>query len=185
MQSCNLTGNKYGLAGVNSMALLRSRTVSTIDLAGTMSSQVKPIKVWGASGPNPPKVAMVLKELNLPANVVPYPLSDVNKPEYTAINPNGRLPAIQDPNTGITLWESGAILDDIVQTYDVDQRLSWPQGTAEFWHTKQWLFSKPPERDLISFKQPGSRSSIQSIYLLPLSDIPKRSHGSWVYWKYT
>ncbi|KAL6405484.1 glutathione S-transferase [Ilyonectria robusta] len=32
--------------------------------------------------------------------------SEVKNESYLKINPNGRLPAIKDPNTGITLWES-------------------------------------------------------------------------------
>lgn len=103
-------------------------------------SLLKPIKVWGAAGPNPPKVAMVLKELGVPIELIHWPLSDVKQPEYTAINPNGRLPSIQDPNTGLTLWESGAILDYLIQTYDKEHKLSFPSGSPEFWHTKQWLF---------------------------------------------
>lgn len=102
-------------------------------------SPLKPIKVWGAAGPNPPKVAMVLKELGVPIELIHWPISDVKKPEYTAINPNGRLPSIQDPNTGLTLWESGAILDYLVHTYDQEHKLSFPPGSPEFWHTKQWL----------------------------------------------
>ncbi|KAK9366129.1 hypothetical protein V1509DRAFT_642030 [Lipomyces kononenkoae] len=37
------------------------------------------------------------------------PLTEVKKPAYEAMNPNGRLPAIKDPNSGITIWETGAI----------------------------------------------------------------------------
>ena len=65
------------------------------------------LKVWGEGGPNPPKVAIILEELGLPYEFVPIAMADVKKPEYLAINPNGRLPAIYDPNTNITLWESG------------------------------------------------------------------------------
>jgi len=92
-----------------------------------MSSQIKPIKVWGSGhsnptrsviicnyvilifsdGANPPKGAILLEELGLPHEIVPVPFSDVKKPDYITINPNGRVPAIRDPNTGITLWESG------------------------------------------------------------------------------
>lgn len=105
-----------------------------------MSSQIEPIKVWGQGGPNPPKVAIILEELGLPYSAIPVPLSDVKKPEYLAINPNGRLPSIHDPNTGITLWESGAILEYLIERYDTNHRLSFEPGTPESYHAKQWLF---------------------------------------------
>ena len=45
---------------------------------------------------------------------------------FTAINPNGRVPAIVDPNTGLTLWESGAIVEYLVETYDKEGKLTVP-----------------------------------------------------------
>ncbi|KAK3906986.1 glutathione S-transferase [Staphylotrichum tortipilum] len=103
-------------------------------------SNLKPIKVYGKQGPNPPKVAIILDELNIPKEIDSVPFSDVKKPEYTAINPNGRLPSIHDPNTGLTLWESGAILEYLIETYDKDQKLSFAPGSSEAYHAKQWLF---------------------------------------------
>jgi glutathione S-transferase len=105
-----------------------------------MSAQIKPIKVWGEGGPNPPKVTIILGELGLPSEIIPVPFSDVKKPEYLAINPNGRLPSIHDPNTGITLWESGAIVEYLIERYDKDHKLSFALGTPEYYHAKQWLF---------------------------------------------
>jgi glutathione S-transferase len=105
-----------------------------------MSSNLKPITVWGQGGPNPPKVAIILSELSLPHTIIPLPFSSVKSPEYTAINPNGRLPSIQDPNTDITLWESGAIIEYLIETYDTEQKISFKRGTKEYWHAKQWLF---------------------------------------------
>ncbi|KAG6357236.1 hypothetical protein INS49_015114 [Diaporthe citri] len=104
------------------------------------STQLEPIKVWGKGGPNPPKVAIVLKELGIPHEIIPIPFSDVKKPDYVSINPNGRIPAIQDPNTGITLWESGAILLYLIDKYDPDRKLSFALGTTEWYHAQQWLF---------------------------------------------
>jgi glutathione S-transferase len=57
---------------------------------------------------------------------------------FVAVNPNGRVPAIEDPNTGITLWESGAIMEYLIETYDKGHKLSYPTA-AERWHCKQWL----------------------------------------------
>ncbi|KAI9732935.1 MAG: hypothetical protein M1818_007368 [Claussenomyces sp. TS43310] len=105
-----------------------------------MSSQIKPIKIWGQGGPNPPKVGIILEELGLPYETIAIPFSDVKKPEYLAINPNGRVPAIHDPNTGVTLWESGAILEYLIERYDTEHRLSFAPGTPESYHAKQWLY---------------------------------------------
>ncbi|KAF7916755.1 uncharacterized protein EAE98_010477 [Botrytis deweyae] len=105
-----------------------------------MASTIKPIKVWGKGGPNPPKVHILLEELGLPYELNPIPLTEVKEPEYLAINPNGRVPAIQDPNTNLTIWESGAILEYLVEKYDVEKRISFEAGTKEFYAAKQWLF---------------------------------------------
>jgi glutathione S-transferase len=96
--------------------------------------------VWGKGGLNPLKVCIISEELGLPYEVIHIPLSDVRKPEYVAINPNGRLPAIHDPNTDITLWESGAILEYLIELYDTNNRLSFVPGTPESYHAKQWLY---------------------------------------------
>ena len=74
-----------------------------------MSTQIKPLKLWGLKGLNPTKVHLVLKELGIPYESISVPLSTVKGPEYLAININGRIPALHDPNTDITLWETGAI----------------------------------------------------------------------------
>ena len=105
-----------------------------------MFPQLKPIKVWGEGGPNPPKVAMILSELEIPYEVIAIPFPDLKKPEYLAINPNGRVPAIHDPNTDLTLWESGAIIEYLIERYDTTQKLSFASGSADYYHAKQWLF---------------------------------------------
>jgi glutathione S-transferase len=105
-----------------------------------MSSQLKPIKIWGKGGPNPPKVAIVVAELGLPHEIIPIPLSEVKDPKYLAINPNGRIPSIYDPNTDLVLWESGAIIEYLIERYDTTQRLSFARGTNESYLAKQWLY---------------------------------------------
>ncbi|PSN69341.1 glutathione transferase 2 [Corynespora cassiicola Philippines] len=104
-------------------------------------STLKPIKIWGKGGPNPPKIPMILEEIgNIPYEIVQIPLTDIKGPEYTAINPNGRLPAIYDPNTDLTLWESGAIIEYLVEKYDTQRKISFEPGSQEAYHAKQWLF---------------------------------------------
>ncbi|KAK7744535.1 hypothetical protein SLS53_003420 [Cytospora paraplurivora] len=103
------------------------------------TSQLKPITVWGKGGANPPKVAFLLEELGLPNEIIH--VENVKGPEYLAINPNGRVPAIHDPNTDLTIWESGAIVEYLVERYDAPQhKLSFPAGTPEAEHARQWLF---------------------------------------------
>lgn len=105
-----------------------------------MSTSLKPIKVWGRGGPNPPKVAILLSELDLPHEIMPIPFADVKTPDFIAINPNGRIPALYDPNTDLTLWESGAILEYLIERYDTAHRFSFPAGTNDAFRAKQWLY---------------------------------------------
>lgn len=67
---------------------------------------IKPIVLHGhKGGPNPWKVALVLEELDIPYETKFWEFQDLKTPEFEKLNPNGRTPAIEDPNTGITLWE--------------------------------------------------------------------------------
>ncbi|KND87256.1 hypothetical protein TOPH_08086 [Tolypocladium ophioglossoides CBS 100239] len=50
-----------------------------------------------------------------PTSAIVVPLSDVKKPEYLAVNPNGRLLSIYDPNKDLTLWESGALVECLIE----------------------------------------------------------------------
>jgi glutathione S-transferase len=65
-------------------------------------------------------------------------LADLKKPPFEKINPNGRVPAIHDPNTGITLWESGAIIEYLADTYDKEHKLSY-STFPEKYYVKQWI----------------------------------------------
>lgn len=108
-----------------------------------MSSQLKPITIWGQGGPNPPKIIFILKELDLPHEIIDLKHTTLSfpDPEYLTINPNGRVPSIRDPNNGnLTLWESGAIVEYLIETYDKTYKLSFPPGSPESYLAKQWLF---------------------------------------------
>ena len=101
---------------------------------------LKPITLYGhGPGPNPWKVVMLLEELNIPYENKIVDFADMKKEPYESINPNGRVPAIEDPNTGLTLWESGAILEYLVETYDKDHKFSFSAGSPEYYYAKQWL----------------------------------------------
>ncbi|TVY88592.1 Glutathione S-transferase-like protein [Lachnellula willkommii] len=99
----------------------------------------KPITLYShATGPNPWKVAIILEELNIPYTNKFIKMADMKKPPFEALNPNGRVPAIEDPNTGITLWESGAIIEYLVQTYDTKAALTYTSSPERF-YVSQWL----------------------------------------------
>ncbi len=74
------------------------------------------IEVWTWPTPNGHKVHIALEELGLPYKVVPVNIGagDQFKPEFLAITPNNRIPAIIDPDgpggRELRLFESGAIL---------------------------------------------------------------------------
>jgi glutathione S-transferase len=106
-----------------------------------MTTQLQPIVLHGdLVSPNPFKVAILLNELSLPFETKPIPRGELKKPAYESINPNGRIPAITDPNTGITVWESGAIIEYLVSEYDHGQhKLSFAPRTPEAYAAVQWL----------------------------------------------
>ena len=60
---------------------------------------------------------------------------------FLDINPNGRIPAITDKLDGkeIRVFESGAILQYLVDRYDKDYKISYPQGTPEHWEVTSWV----------------------------------------------
>ncbi len=66
----------------------------------------KPITLYShATGPNPWKVAMIMSELGVPYETEYLDMSVLKQEPFVSKNPNGRVPAIEDPNTGVTVWE--------------------------------------------------------------------------------
>lgn len=74
------------------------------------------IEVFSWPTPNGHKVHVMLEECGLPYRVTPVNIGagDQFKPEFLAISPNNKIPAITDPDgpdgKPISLFESGAIL---------------------------------------------------------------------------
>ena len=74
------------------------------------------IEVWSWPTPNGHKVHIALEELELPYKVIPINIGkgDQFKPDFLAITPNHRIPAIVDPDgpggKRLKLFESAAIL---------------------------------------------------------------------------
>lgn len=69
---------------------------------------------WGT--PNGRKISIMLEELGLPYTVHPIDIGADEQfaPEFLAISPNNKIPAIVDPDgpggAPISVFESGAIL---------------------------------------------------------------------------
>jgi GSH-dependent disulfide-bond oxidoreductase len=74
------------------------------------------IDVYSTATPNGHKVHIMLEELGLPYRIhhINIGVGDQFKPEFLAISPNNKIPAIVDPDgpdgKPISLFESGAIL---------------------------------------------------------------------------
>ena len=107
-----------------------------------MSAAPGPIEVYFWPTPNGYKVTIMLEETGLPYRVVPVNIGkgDQFKPEFLAIAPNNRMPAIIDPagpgGEPISVFESGAILQYLGRKtgrfYPTDER----QRVA----VEEWLF---------------------------------------------
>jgi GSH-dependent disulfide-bond oxidoreductase len=95
------------------------------------------IDLYTWSTPNGRKISIALEELGLPYAVHPV---DINKeqqftPEFLAIGPNNKIPAIVDRDNGLSLMESGAIL---IYLAEKTGRLLPASGPARH-RTIEWL----------------------------------------------
>lgn len=103
-------------------------------------SRVDVIQLYSFPTPNGVKVSIALEEMGIPYEAHTVKLSgDQHTREFTSLNPNGKIPAIIDPDgphgTVIELWESGAIL--LYLSEKSGQFLpSYPPARFE---TMQWL----------------------------------------------
>jgi len=95
------------------------------------------IDLYTAATPNGWKATITLEELDLPYTVHPVDLAagDQHEAAFRAMNPNGRIPVIVDNETGVTLFESGAIM---IYLADKTGRLLPSDGTARY-TALQWL----------------------------------------------
>lgn len=99
------------------------------------------IDLYTFATPNGRKVSIMLEELELPyrTHVVDITKGEQFKPEFLAINPNNKIPAIVDsdgPGGGpITVFESGAIL---IYLAEKSGRLLPPSGPDRY-DVLQWV----------------------------------------------
>jgi GSH-dependent disulfide-bond oxidoreductase len=68
------------------------------------------LKFYFSGAPDPTKVALFLEEAGLPYEPIPVDArkGDQHKPEFLAVNPNAKVPAIVDGD--VTVFDSNAIL---------------------------------------------------------------------------
>ncbi len=91
--------------------------------------------------PNGWKVSIMLEECGLDYRMVPVDLGrgDQFKPEFLAVSPNNRMPAIVDHDAGgepVSVFESGAILIHLAEKCG----RFMPAGEAGRRETLEWLF---------------------------------------------
>jgi GST-like protein len=102
----------------------------------------KPIDLYFWPTPNGWKITIMLEECALPYTIIPVDISrgDQFKPQFLAISPNNRMPAIVDyggPNgRPISIFESGAIL----QYLGRKARKFYPHDERSRVEVDQWLF---------------------------------------------
>ena len=141
------------------------------------------LQYYGLPTPNGVKVSIMLEEIQLPYEVH---LVDITKneswtPEYLSLNPNGKIPAIIDPDgpggQPLGLWESGAILQylgektgkllpaDPARRYETLQWVWWQVGAVGPMFGQVGFFHKFAGR-LYEDKRPRDRYAAESKRLL-------------------
>jgi GST-like protein len=124
----------------------RRRAPAAAKRKSAPAKRQRPIELHYWPTPNGWKISIMLEECGLPYIMKPVNIStgDQFKPEFLAISPNNRMPAIVDPDgpggKPISVFESGAILqylgrktgkfypsDERART-EVDQWLFWQMG---------------------------------------------------------
>ena len=100
------------------------------------------LQLYSWPTPNGVKISVLLEELGLPyeAHAVNISKNETWGPEFLALNPNGKIPAILDPDgpdgKPLALFESGAIL-----VYLAEKAGKFiPADAAGRYETLQWVF---------------------------------------------
>ena len=99
------------------------------------------LQLYSLNTPNGVKVSIMLEETGLAyeAHFVDFGRDDQKTPEFLSLNPNGKIPAIIDPDgpggRPLALFESGAIL---LYLADKTGRLI-PADPTQRWEAVQWV----------------------------------------------
>ncbi|KAK3111270.1 Glutathione S-transferase 2 [Teratosphaeriaceae sp. CCFEE 6253] len=101
-----------------------------------MSSEKSELHLYTTATPNGIKISITLEELGVPYDwtKIEFSKSTQKEPWFLEINPNGRIPALTDKFTDgklIRLFESGSIMQYLVDNHDPDHKISFPHGTRE------------------------------------------------------
>ena len=100
------------------------------------------IQLYSLPTPNGVKVSIMLEEIGLPyeAHLIDIMKNESATPEFLSLNPNGKIPAIIDPDgpggKPIGLFESGAILLYLAEK----TRELLPADAAQRYETIAWVF---------------------------------------------
>jgi GST-like protein len=135
--------------------------------------------------PNGKKVTILLEECGLPYRVVPCRIGqgDQFTPEFLAISPNNRMPAIVDhePADGgapISIFESGAIMmylaDKAGRFYPRDLR---PRTECQQWVMWQMANQGPKTGECGHFRRLGDEQGDQSYGVRRFTDEVNRLYG--------
>jgi GST-like protein len=99
------------------------------------------LQLYSLNTPNGVKVSIMLEETGLPyePHLVDFNKDDQKTDEFLSLNPNGKIPAIIDPDgpggKPLGLFESGAILQYLAEK----TRKLIPVDPARRWETIQWV----------------------------------------------
>src|SRR5262249_47944563 len=121
----------------NTCACHRGAAINAFKLRGQLRFAMPTLRIYGVARTRAFRVLWIAKELDLDYEHIPLELgpAGARKADYLAINPNGRLPAIDDG--GFMLWESLAITLYLAKKHG---RL-YPttlEGEAKAWQWSLW-----------------------------------------------
>jgi GST-like protein len=100
------------------------------------------LQLYSLTTPNGVKPSIMLEEIGLryEAHYVDFGKKDQKTQEFLSLNPNGKIPAIIDPNgpggKPLALFESGAILEYLANK---SGKLI-PADDTLAWQTRQWVY---------------------------------------------
>lgn len=92
------------------------------------------ITLYGGYTTNTHKVSIALEELSIPYQEVHVSLrhKDQFEPWFLDKSPNNKFPLLLDEATGVSVWESGAILIYLCETYDNSEILLQESGQRRY-----------------------------------------------------